>query len=116
MPALKSNQPLSKQPILRSAVVPEVKTEEAAVEKTYKIRFGAFVERCDKVKEESFVGLQYMNQSYGSLMIIQALGKPILDEALSKLETVMLEAGFQRAELICTPEEKAVIQKIRGGK
>jgi hypothetical protein len=91
--------------------VPEVKAE-GAVEKTYKISFGAMVGRCDIAKDMYIDGLQYLNLSYPNLVMIEAVGKQVLDTALPELREALLKMGFSMVESTGTEEEKAQLRTL----
>lgn len=110
MPVLKPN-PLPKQPVVRSVVVPEVKAE-GVVEKTYKISFGVMVGRCDIVKDMYIDGLQYLNLSYADLVAIETVGKQVLDTALPELREALLKLGYGAVEATGTEEDKAKLKNL----
>ena len=113
MPALNRN-PLPKQPIVRSVVVPE--STEVVAEKTYKLRFGSTVDRCDKDKSMSFYGIEYTNLSYADLMLVQSVCKAIFEKALAEITTTMVGVGFKQADLVATDEQKTKMKSLMGGK
>lgn len=91
--------------------MPEVKAEDVA-EHTYKISFGVMVGRCDIAKDMYIDGLQYLNLSYPDLVMIEAVGKQVLDTALPALREALLKLGFSMVESTGTEEEKAKLRNL----